>query len=54
MQKILASSEPIFVLKPNGDENSSKSVDGFLNPPVHVNLKPNKVSKGTNKVSLGT
>ena len=34
MQKILASSEPIFVLKPNGDENSSKSVDGFLNPPV--------------------
>ena len=36
MQKILASSEPLFVLKPNGDENSSKSVDGFLNPPVET------------------
>ena len=39
MQKILASSEPIFVLKPNGDENFSNSVDGFLNPLVMYNYK---------------
>ena len=51
MQKILASSEPIFVLKPNGDENSSKFSRRFFKFPSRNEFN-NDVSSGEYVTSI--